>query len=85
MGSSPTYSTILIKVTLSRPKKITLQGVLKYDSIFDVRKLYESVLNYRDVVQLARIPGLGPGGRWFESSLPDLKLWDCSSVGRALD
>ena len=44
VSSSLTIPTILIKVTLSRPKKITLQLVLKYDSIFDGRRLYESVL-----------------------------------------
>ena len=31
------------------------------------------ILDDRGVAQLARVPGLGPGGRRFESCLPDQK------------
>ncbi len=34
---------------------------------------------YRDVAQLGRAPGLGPGGRMFESCRPDT-LRGCSSM-----
>ena len=29
---------------------------------------------FRGLAQLGSAPGLGPGGRWFESSNPDAKL-----------
>ena len=37
---------------------------------------------YREVAQLGSAPGLGPGGRRFESCLPD-HCWGLSSAGRA--
>ena len=40
-------------------------------------------IKVREVAQLGRAPGLGPGGRRFESCLPDHFLWGLSSAGRA--
>ena len=37
----------------------------------------------REVAQLGSAPGLGPGGRRFESCLPDHLKWGLSSAGRA--
>ena len=38
-----------------------------------------------DIVQLARAPGCGPGGRGFESHYPPHFQLGCSQVGKARD
>lgn len=65
MSSNLTIPTILTKVTLSKLKKIILQLVLKYDSIFDGRRLYESVLINNEVWP-----------NWLRYG-----IWDAGSVG----
>ena len=40
-------------------------------------------VQYRGVAQPGRAPALGAGGRWFESSHPDLRLIGCTLVPTA--
>ena len=38
-------------------------------------------IKYRGLAQMARVLGLGPRGREFESRIPEVKIWAYSSVG----
>ena len=45
---------------------------IPYGSPF-IKKVSDKKIKIREVAQLGRAPGLGPGGRRFESCLPDHK------------
>ena len=68
-GSNPVFRLYAPIAQLDRVSDYESEGC-RFDSCW---------MHYREVAQFGRAPGLGPGGRRFESCLPD-----CSLIRRKL-
>ena len=59
---------------LDREYRKAIRAINRVCTLASQIVLYHNMNTYRGVAQLARVPALGAGGRWFESSRPDHDL-----------